>query len=97
MNDYGVTTGHSPFSRHRFREDTTHVIIFDDMLENGPVRVRLYLNDEAYAMAQKAAAKKMIRIIFDAPVIEGRIIPVSKKSRNTTKKKKENDRYDKCR
>lgn len=95
MNDYGVTTGHSPYSRHRFRDETTHVIIFDDLLANDYVRVRLYLNDEAYALVQKAAAKKMIRIIFDAPVVEGRIVPVAKKNGNRRNKKtKEDKTYD---
>lgn len=94
-NDYGVTTGHSPFSRHRFRDDVTHVIIFDDLLENGHVRVRLYLNEDAYQLAQKAAAKKLIRIIYDAEVSEGCIITKSKpKTRQRIKKKKEERYYD---
>lgn len=81
-NDFGVTSGHSLFSRHRFRDDVTRVVIYEDLWENHPGRTRYYLTDEAYAFIQEAANKKWIRIIFDAPVIEGRIITNSKKSKN---------------
>lgn len=45
--DYGVTSGHSLYSMHRFRPDVRHMVIFDDLVENGFHRIRLYLTDEA--------------------------------------------------
>lgn len=91
-NDFGVTAGHSFFSRHRFRDDVTRVVIYEDLWENTPGRTRYYLTDATYTFIQEAARKKWIRIIFDAPVIEGRIITNTKKksSRRTAKKKEVN-------
>lgn len=90
-NDYGVTAGHSLFSRHRFRDDVTHVVIYEDLWENHPGRTRYYVSDAAYEFIQDAVRKKWIRIVFEAPVIEGRIMTNSKKktNRRTAKKKEE--------
>lgn len=85
--DYDVTTGHGLYSLHRFRADVHHMVIFDDLVEHDHHRVRLYLTDEAYALAQKAETKGLIRIIHHVPVIEGNFVqdipkPKRKKKRH---------------
>ena len=95
MNDYGVTSGHSLFSRHRFRDDVTHVVIYEDLWENTPGRTRFYVTDTAYEFLRDAARKKWIRIVFEAAVVEGRIITNTKnKSTRRTAKKKEVKTYE---
>ena len=64
--DYGVTSGHELYSTHRFRDDTKHMIIFDDLDDNssphgGHTRTRLFLTDEAYEEALKREERGEIK------------------------------------
>lgn len=74
-----MTSGHSFYSMHRFREDVRHVVIFDDLIEHGNHRIRLYLTDEAYELTKKMEAKGYIKIVYYASVIGGNLIPEAKK------------------
>lgn len=63
--EFGVTSGHSLYSTHRFREDTKHMVIFETLVKtdafepfqydlytddgNSHNRTRLYLTEDAYA------------------------------------------------
>ena len=69
--DFGVTSGHPLYSMHRFRQDVRHMVIFDDLIEHGFHRVRLYLTDEAYEVTRSEEKKGHIKIIYHIPVIEG--------------------------
>ena len=62
--DFGVTSGHSLYSMHRFRQDVRHMVIFDDLIEHGFHRVRLYLTDEAYEVTRSEEKKGHIKIIY---------------------------------
>ena len=83
LKNYDVSTGHSLYSKHRFRNDVHHMVIFDDLLDSPCVRVRLYLTDDAYAVVKKEAANGHIRILQDAEVIEGTIVNKRKKKNST--------------
>ena len=72
--DFGVTSGHPLYSMHRFRQDVRHMVIFDDLIEHGFHRVRLYLTDEAYEVARSEEKKCHIKIIYHIPVIEGSFV-----------------------
>lgn len=50
LKNYDVSTGHSLYSKHRFRNDVHHMVIFDDLMDSPCVRVRLYLTDDAYPL-----------------------------------------------
>ena len=81
-----VTMGHSEYSWYRFRKETRHVIVYDDLKERPCTRSRYYLNDDAYAFAKQAEAKGFIRIIYDAEVIDGSIVEKPKKKKHSTRK-----------
>lgn len=72
--DYGVTSGHSLYSMHRFRPDVRHMVIFDDLVENGFHRIRLYLTDEAYEVVRKEEEKGHIRVVHHVPVLDGSFV-----------------------
>lgn len=80
-HNYEVSTGHTLYSKHRFRSDVRHMVIFDDLMDSPCVRVRLYLTDDAYAVVKKEAAKGHIRILQDAEVIEGSIVDKRRKKK----------------
>lgn len=97
--DYGVTSGHPLYSMHRFRHDVRHMVIFDDLVESGFHRLRLYLTDEAYEVARKEEKKGHIKIIYHVPVIDGSFAQVigkekNNKSRRTAKKEKRRNEYE---
>ena len=79
MKNYDVSTGHSLYSRQRYRKDVRHMIIFDDLMDCPCIRVRLYLTDEAYAIAKKEDSVGHIKIILDADIIDGEIVEKPKK------------------
>lgn len=84
--DFGVTSGHELYSPHRFRDDTKHMIIFDDLDDNssshgGHTRTRLFLTDEAYEEALKREARGEIAIIYYASVINGYLVQKKKRKR----------------
>ena len=82
--DYGVTSGHELYSTHRFRDDTKHMIIFDDLDDNsshhgGHNRTRLFLTDEAYEEALKREERGEIQIVYYASIINGYLVQKKKK------------------
>ena len=86
--DFGVTSGHALYSMHRFRQDVRHMVIFDDLIEHGFHRVRLYLTDEAYEVARSEEKKGHIKIIYHIPVIEGSFVQdIGKEKKHNSRRK----------
>ena len=86
--DFGVTSGHPLYSMHRFRKDVRHMVIFDDLIEHGFHRVRLYLTDEAYEVARSEEKKGHIKIIYHIPVIEGSFVQdIGKEKKHNPRRK----------
>ena len=99
--EFGVTSGHSLYSTHRFREDTKHMVILETLVKtdafelfqydlytddgNSHNRTRLYLTEDAYAFTLRMEEKGYIRIIHHASVINGYIV-------EDRKRKKKNNR-----
>lgn len=75
--DYHVTSGHSLYSVHRFRDDVRHMIIYED-LDPVPAsrnkRTRLFLDEDAYQTALRMERKGWICILVDADIVEGHIL-----------------------
>ena len=75
--DYHVTSGHSLYSVHRFRDDVRHMIIYED-LDTAPAsqnkRTRLFLDEDAYQTALRMERKGWICILVDADIVEGHIL-----------------------
>lgn len=75
--DYHVTSGHSLYSVHRFRDDVRHMIIYED-LNPAPAsqnkRTRLFLDEDAYQTALRMERKGWICILVDADIVEGHIL-----------------------
>lgn len=80
-----ITMGHSEYSWYRFRKETRHVIVYDDLKEHPCTRTRYYLNDQAYAFAKEKEAEGCIKIVYDAEVIDGTIIEKPKKKKKSTR------------
>ena len=59
-HDYAVTDGHALLSLHRYLEDVRHMVIFDDLVEYGHHRVRLYLPDAAFLLLKQAESKGIV-------------------------------------
>ena len=88
--EFGVTSGHSLYSTHRFREDTKHMVIFETLVKtdafepfqydlytddgNSHNRTRLYLTEDAYTFTLRMEEKGYIRIIHHASIINGYIV-----------------------
>ena len=86
--DFGVTSGHPLYSMHRFRQDVRHMVIFDDLIEHGFHRVRLYLTDEAYEVARGEEKNGHIKIIYHIPVIEGSFVQdIGKEKEHNSRRK----------
>lgn len=85
--DYGVTSGHELYSTHRFRDDTKHMVIFDEKYppNGGHIRTRLYLTDEAYEEILKREEQGEIEIIYYASVINGYLVQKKKKKHKRRK------------
>ena len=86
MKNDAVITGQSELAVERFMDDTRHMIIFDVLDHRSPIgdkgeRLRLFLTDEGYVKAQAAQDRGYIRIKKHAAVIEGHILPDTKKRR----------------
>lgn len=74
--EFGVTSGHSLYSTHRFREDTKHMVIFETLVKtdafepfqydlytddgNSHNRTRLYLTEDAYGFTLRMEEKGYI-------------------------------------
>ena len=88
VKDFGVTYGHPLFSMHRFRQDVRHMVIFDDLIEHGFHRVRLYLTDEAYEVTRSEEKKGHIKIISHIPVMAGSFVQdIGKEKKHNSRRK----------
>ena len=68
-HDYAVTDGHALLSLHRYLEDVRHMVIFDDLVEYGHHRVRLYLPDAAFQLLKQAESKGIVKIVHHEEII----------------------------
>ena len=87
MNADDFVGGHSILALERFMDETRHMIIFDVLSWKSPVgekgeRLRLFLSDVGYAMAQASEKRGEIKIRKPAAGIEGHILPDRKKRRH---------------
>lgn len=86
-----IIHGHDLLAVERFKDATHHMIIFDILSRNTPYgekrqRMRLFLTEYEYSLAQTAHKKREIKILRHASVIEGHIVPDKKRKRRNAKK-----------
>ena len=75
-----IIHGHDLLCVERFLDATKHMIVFDIHSPNSTYgekgqRVRLFLNEEEYFLAEDAHRRREIKILKHYAIIEGHIIP----------------------
>lgn len=86
-----IIHGHDLLCVERFLDATKHMIVFDihspnsTYGENGQ-RVRLFLNEEEYFLAEYAHRRREIKILKHYAIIEGHIIPEKRRRRRNARK-----------
>ena len=79
--DFGVTDGHSLYSLHRYRSDVRHMVIFDDLVEKEPPRIRLFISEPIYELICQAETNGLLRIVHHEEIVVGCSEPDSPRRR----------------
>lgn len=79
-------TGHDLLAVERFHDNTCHMAEFQVLSENSPYGergqyVRLFLDESGYAQVSAAQRSGSIRVLKQAHIIEGHILPEKPKKR----------------
>ena len=86
-HDYAVTDGHALLSLHRYLEDVRHMVIFDDLVEYGHHRVRLYLPDAAFQLLKQAESRGIVKIVHHEEIINSLYTPETNRQKKGHKRK----------
>ena len=86
-----IIHGHDLLCVERFLDATKHMIVFDIHSPNSTYgekgqRVRLFLNEEEYFLAEDAHRRREIKILKHYAIIEGHIIPEKRRRRRNARK-----------